>query len=82
MLASLAWMQLAVAGHQFEHVDATFADSCEVCVQFDRSDDTVAEDCVPAAIRTALDDRLPTPFPDHEFQALARGFDSRAPPKP
>lgn len=82
VLASLAWMPLAIAGHQFEHVDATFADTCEVCVQLDRSDDAVAEDRVSAAIPAAAGDRLPAPPADLEFQAFACGFDSRAPPKP
>ena len=35
-------MQLAVAGHQFEH-SATIAESCDICVQLDRLDDSVAE---------------------------------------
>ena len=52
-LLSLAWMQLAIAGHQFEH-SAAYTDFCEICVQADRLDDVVpeltavAEVCRPA----------------------------------
>jgi hypothetical protein len=40
-LVSLAWMQLAFAGHQFEH-SPVYTDSCDACVQLDRLDDVVA----------------------------------------
>ena len=46
-LLSLAWMQLAIAGHQFEH-SAHYADVCEFCVQVDRLDNVVA--ALPATL--------------------------------
>ena len=78
-LLSLAWMQLAIAGHQFEH-SAAYTDVCEICVQLDRLDDLVAE--LPAALE------VPGPA-GHPAIALAEVsvdnprftcFKSRAPP--
>ena len=49
----LAWSQVSLAAHQFEHSIDDVAESCNVCLQFERYDDvvTIAE-CqvsVPAA---------------------------------
>ena len=80
-LLALAWLQVSLASHQFDHVAGDFADSCHVCVQFDRFDDTVAE---PPAAATVLpvglaeqQETLPE-LADHQSVA---GFDARAPPR-
>jgi hypothetical protein len=78
-LLSLAWMQLAIAGHQFEH-SADYTDVCEFCVQVDRLDDVVA--APPATLEVP---RLAS----HPGISLAEGsvadleiscFNPRAPP--
>lgn len=33
----VAWTQVAVAGHQFEHSATTVADTCETCAQLERA---------------------------------------------
>lgn len=78
-LVSLAWLQLTLASHQFDHV-AYLADTCHVCVQLDRIDDAAVDQSEP----------LPGPFGRHvetlrPTPAVAstvsfRHFDSRAPP--
>ena len=78
-LVSLAWMQLAFAGHQFEHT-AAYADFCDACVQLDRLDDIIAEP------PTALEFLRPTGHATIALSyALARveianAFNPRAPP--
>ena len=53
ILAALAWSQLALAGHQFEHEAAEPADDCTICVQFDRDDTLIDEPQVSAPPTTA-----------------------------
>lgn len=78
-LVSLAWMQLALAGHQFEH-SATYAESCDVCVQLDRLDDVSGGDVpvvdFPAAPSGAFFDE----FSLWIESPAAIGFNPRAPP--
>ena len=49
LLVLLAWSQLSMAAHQFEHSLDEAAESCSVCLLFERQDDVI-----PAA------DRKPT----------------------
>ena len=54
-------MQLAIAGHQFEH-SAAYTDVCDICVQMDRLDDVVAEaPAVVDAFRPADDAAISLP---------------------
>ena len=79
-LISLAWLQLSIASHPFQHVAAYFADSCDVCAQLDRADDGPVGQSVPAAAQigaVALVGRSPTTI---IRQSVPRHFDSRAPP--
>jgi hypothetical protein len=79
VLLSLAWMQLALAGHQFEH-SPTYTGSCEICVQFDRLDDVIPVD---ADAEHALGNGSPEPPCEqvaHADNAPASSFDARAPP--
>jgi hypothetical protein len=48
----LAWMQVALAAHQFEHTIADLDENCPVCVQLDRTGDA----CPPAV---AIPDSAP-----------------------
>ena len=54
-VVGIAWLQLALAAHAFEHVGGGAADLCDVCAQFDRSGDApqpeTARDSAPAAPR-------------------------------
>ena len=80
-LLSVAWLQLSVAVHQFDHVADYVEETCKVCTQFDRIDDAVVDDAASTAI-TLFEDilaaRAPTDFAGRTF---IRGFDSRAPPQ-
>lgn len=55
-VVGIAWLQLAVAAHAFEHVGAGAADVCDVCAQLDRSGDAPLPDTAggsaPAAPRS------------------------------
>ena len=80
-LFSIAWLQLSVAAHQFDHFAEQIEDSCHVCVQLDRVDDAIANHSTsapfPSAINT-LARQAPASVVDRAF---IRGFDSRAPPQ-
>ena len=80
-LFALASMQLALAGHQFEHSAASAVESCHVCVQADRLDDSVVESSpvTPVAGEQYNEPRqLAVAFVD---DSVRRPFNSRAPPK-
>ena len=80
-LLALAWLQLAAANHQFDHVADYFSDSCHVCVQLDRIDDSTvdhsrSQDAVPTPVQkpaTAVRDAVPN--------APLTAFNPRAPPR-
>ena len=80
-LVSLAWLQLTLASHQFDHVAEYFDDSCHVCVQLDRTDDAgvdhaafITAEIVPA-MRPAYSDAGMAP------NTIQRRYHSRAPPR-
>ena len=80
-LVSLAWLQLTLASHQFDHVAEYFDDSCHVCVQLDRVDDVAVDHAVPVA---AIIDRATSQAFIGAGQVPADvqpGFRSRAPPR-
>jgi hypothetical protein len=78
-LVSLAWMQLAFAGHQFEH-SATYADSCDACVQLDRLDDVAAQPPVALDfLRPDERDAIPR-FETPADVVSVKAFNPRAPP--
>jgi hypothetical protein len=79
-LLSLAWLQVSLASHQFDHVAAYPADTCHVCVQLDRIDDVVVDQADSHAVpfgRYAEPRRSPAVV---VATALVRHFESRAPP--
>ena len=80
-LVALAWLQVSLASHQFDHAAGDFAESCHACVQLDRLDDVVADTHVAAQLLLPVDiDRQPCL---HEFVGtrFADGFDARGPPQ-
>jgi hypothetical protein len=79
-LVSLAWLQVTLASHQLQHVAVSFADTCDVCVQLDRTDDVAAGQPAPVATTSdaaAPEGHLPTAAVRPK---TPRHFDSRAPP--
>ena len=79
-LLSLAWLQLTLASHQFDHVATYFADSCNVCIQLDRIDDSVAGQ--PAVAVSPLGNAAEPEvlMPRGPSRSFVRHFQSRAPP--
>ena len=80
-LFALASMQLALAGHQFEHSAASAVESCHVCVQADRLDDSVVESSSFTPIageQHSEPQQLAIAIVD---DSVRRPFNSRAPPK-
>lgn len=78
-LLVVAWTQVAIAGHQFEHSGTAAADTCEICVQLDRSDGALLPDAAPASPSAT---QHPTTVPATKYRpiAAAAGYWSRAPP--
>lgn len=56
MLVALVWSQFAYAAHQFEHDATDVAESCAICLQFDRNDDvtTDSERCQALLFHAAM----------------------------
>ena len=73
-------MQASLATHQFDHAAASLEDTCEICVQLDRSDDAVAKHHDPVDPLAIPGAARPTTRPGFEPASIARHFDSRAPP--
>jgi hypothetical protein len=79
-LLSLAWLQLALASHQFEHAAAFSADTCHVCVQLDRIDDTAVDSTAGQPVQVSAPVAL-RPSPASFITAAPdRHFGARAPP--
>ena len=79
-LLSLAWLQVSLASHQFDHVAEYSADTCHVCVQLDRLDDLAVDqpDSQLIAFGRYVERRhLPAAVVDPAF---VRYFETRAPP--
>lgn len=79
-LLSLAWLQVSLASHQFDHVAVYSTDTCHVCVQLDRIDDVAADhpDSLSDRFDRYAEPRQSTAaFVDPAF---VRHFESRAPP--
>ena len=56
LLIVLSWSQFAFAAHQFEHSPAEVAETCAICLQFDRDDDVTidAAQCQALPVRAAV----------------------------
>ncbi len=72
-------MQLAIAGHQFEHSDS-YTDFCDVCVQVDRLDDVVAEQPVSLALQRSVDRIAVSRFEGAVTALIVASYSPRAPP--
>lgn len=79
-LVALAFLQLSIAGHQFDHSVTSVGDTCELCVQFDRLDDVVVEHAPLALLghndRAGGVDVSSGPV----YASVIRRYASRAPP--
>lgn len=53
VLLALAWTQLALATHQFDHPATSADDTCSLCLQLDRTGNSVAPDAPAAAVPDA-----------------------------
>ena len=80
-LVSLAWLQLTLTSHQFDHVAEYFADSCHVCVQLDRTDDLTADLQVVPASSPFADAGPSATVTASPGPAIVTGYSSRAPPQ-
>ena len=80
-LLPVAWLQLSLASHQFDHVAGDSADYCHVCVQLDRLDDAVAEQPAAAMGQAPVyAERLSKPFSVVD-RRIRSGLDARGPPQ-
>lgn len=78
---SIAWLQLSVAAHQFDHDAGFLGETCQLCLQLDRSDDT--DVCrTPALAAPAASSSIPVALhaPVAEIDST-RLFQPRAPPQ-
>ena len=78
-LLPIAWLQLAVAVHQFDHVADYAEESCHVCVQLDRIDAAV-DHPTERALLLSIDFLEPAAPSISVSQNAVRNFDTRAPP--
>lgn len=78
-LVSLAWMQLAFAGHQFEH-SAGYNDVCDACVQVERLDDLAVGDAPAVEVAEYLYQTPLNLTAAPIVAAVVAGFSARAPP--
>lgn len=75
----VAWMQVAVAGHQFEHSATAVADTCETCSQLERAGGAP----VPALANAGLFSSpavVAVPATGTPSIAAAAAYSPRAPP--
>lgn len=79
-LLPIAWLQLTVAVHQFDHVASYVEGPCHVCIQLDRIDVSVDHQVHEAPLRL-VSTVSPAPPSDFVQHASVRNFDSRAPPR-
>ncbi len=76
----VAFLQLSLAVHQFDHIADYVEGACHVCVQLDRLDAAVDNAAVVKAILSPSIARADSPTLPISRVAV-RFFDSRAPPK-
>ena len=79
-LLPIAWLQLSIATHQFDHVADYIEDRCHVCVQLERVGAAVDEAAVRAPLPTVDVPWSKAPAKPVNGEIL-RNFDSRAPPE-
>lgn len=78
-LFAIAWIQLAYAGHQFEHAAGDRTDTCSVCSHFGRLDHTVPmEFASPEVVVVHVFVEEPSAAPSRA--PFERYYHSRAPP--
>jgi len=80
-LFALASMQLAMAGHQFDHSAASAVESCHVCVQADRLDDATVDNAPLATYERQAHVEPQFSAAARIAEASGRNFNPRAPPQ-
>ena len=80
-LFALASLQLTLAGHQFDQSAGTAVETCNVCVQADRLDDSIAVDSSLTVVRAENHVESPKRVATFVSSTAFRNFNSRAPPK-
>lgn len=75
----VAWIQVAVAGHQFEHSAAAVADTCETCAQLERTGGALVPATADAGLFSALA-VVAVPATGSPSIAVATAYSPRAPP--
>ena len=81
-LLSVAWLQVSLAAHQFDHsADFLLEDSCHACSHLDRVDDLVADPSASDFAIPQADDLSLAERPEVVRYALVRRYDSRGPPQ-
>ena len=80
-LLALAWLQVSLAVHQFEHSNEYVEDSCHVCSQIDRIDDGLVDHPTSTEALPLLDALDAQASVLTIARTSVRGFDSRAPPQ-
>ena len=81
VVLALAWAQIALAAHQFDHAAGEIAETCQVCAELERSDDPV----LPAKAIEFPSDHVTLPVSDTGIAVLANrragAYRTRAPPQ-
>lgn len=75
----VAWMQVAVAGHQFEHSATAVADTCDICTQLERAGGALAPALADAGLFSARVVAV-VPATGSPSVAAAAAYSPRAPP--
>ncbi len=80
-LLAIAWLQLTLASHQFDHVADYFADTCRVCVHLDRVDNSIIDQLQALSVAPTPAQTPETPLRGILSQTPRAAFNSRAPPQ-
>ena len=79
LLATMAWLQLSIAEHQFDHEFGETGQYCETCAQFDRLDDVVVDKTPDAVYAAPAASQPPVLTVSRSSQRPAR-LNARGPP--
>lgn len=79
LVVLLAWSQVALAAHQFEHAVSDLDDFCAVCVQLDRSGDACPPSVAASLSSSTLQDVV-RPASEAAVVRFAAPYQSRASP--
>ena len=80
-LVALAFLQLSIAGHQFDHSLSSVTDTCDLCVQLDRMDDGMAGHAASQFTYFGVPTQIPLVSTLTVDDVCVHGFNPRAPPQ-